>query len=207
MHLHTHTLSTCDAGGNPPHPPGTCPPCRYPEAWYLPDATNIPAGYASTGAWWATFAAKAAALRSTPWAPGSATSTYPNQQRPTTLWYHDHALGLTRANVYAGMTGFYLIKAACPANGAATTAGQPSGSLAATCELQQLPELPLAIQDRMFDTAGQVIRLMRCTALHRTGPVRQLDKLAAVLIGAWTDTEAAICVCSSSTLSTTYPGT
>jgi hypothetical protein len=105
------------------------------------------------------------------------------------------------------MTGFYLIKAACPANGAATTAGQPSGSLAATCELQQLPELPLAIQDRMFDTAGQVIRLMRCTALHRTGPVRQLDKLAAVLIGAWTDTEAAICVCSSSTLSTTYPGT
>lgn len=36
--------------------------------------------------------------------------TYPNTQNPTTLWYHDHALGITRLNVYAGLAGFYLLR-------------------------------------------------------------------------------------------------
>jgi spore coat protein A len=35
---------------------------------------------------------------------------YPNQQRATTLWYHDHVLGITRLNIYAGLAGFYLIR-------------------------------------------------------------------------------------------------
>lgn len=35
---------------------------------------------------------------------------YPNCQRPTTLWYHDHAIGITRLNVYSGLAGFYLIR-------------------------------------------------------------------------------------------------
>ena len=35
---------------------------------------------------------------------------YPNDQSATTLWYHDHALGITRLNVYAGLAGFYLIR-------------------------------------------------------------------------------------------------
>ena len=35
---------------------------------------------------------------------------YPNNQEPATLWYHDHALGITRLNVYAGMAGFYLLR-------------------------------------------------------------------------------------------------
>ena len=43
------------------------------------------------------------------WAPGSATFEYANDQRPCTLWYHDHTLGLTRENVYAGPAGFYLL--------------------------------------------------------------------------------------------------
>jgi spore coat protein A len=34
---------------------------------------------------------------------------YPNRQRATTLWYHDHAIGTTRLNVYAGLAGFYII--------------------------------------------------------------------------------------------------
>ncbi|USK37097.1 multicopper oxidase [Cytobacillus firmus] len=34
---------------------------------------------------------------------------YPNDQQATTLWYHDHALGVTRLNLYAGLAGFYLI--------------------------------------------------------------------------------------------------
>ena len=37
-------------------------------------------------------------------------SSYPNCQPSTTLWYHDHCLGITRLNVYAGLSGFYLIR-------------------------------------------------------------------------------------------------
>src|SRR5215207_4209074 len=44
------------------------------------------------------------------WQPGSATFVYANDQRATTLWYHDHTLGMTRVNVYAGPAGFYLIR-------------------------------------------------------------------------------------------------
>ena len=35
---------------------------------------------------------------------------YPNDQAATTLWYHDHALGITRLNVYAGLAGMYIIR-------------------------------------------------------------------------------------------------
>ena len=35
---------------------------------------------------------------------------YPNLQLPTTLWYHDHALGITRINVMSGFAGFYLLR-------------------------------------------------------------------------------------------------
>lgn len=38
------------------------------------------------------------------------TYTYHNDQRAATLWYHDHALGITRLNVYAGLAGFYLLR-------------------------------------------------------------------------------------------------
>ena len=66
---------------------------------------------------------------------------YANNQLPTTLWYHDHAFGFTRHNVYAGLAGFYVI----------TDPGhEPAG----------LPTAPydigLAIQDRMFTTDGQL---------------------------------------------------
>lgn len=36
--------------------------------------------------------------------------TYPNSQRPTMLWYHDHVVGITRLNVVAGLTGLYMIR-------------------------------------------------------------------------------------------------
>ena len=44
------------------------------------------------------------------WGPGYATFEYPNANRASTIWYHDHALGMTRLNVYAGPAGFYLIR-------------------------------------------------------------------------------------------------
>ncbi|BAY27614.1 multicopper oxidase type 2 [Calothrix sp. NIES-2100] len=36
--------------------------------------------------------------------------TYDNDQQAATIWYHDHALGITRLNVYAGLAGFYILR-------------------------------------------------------------------------------------------------
>jgi spore coat protein A len=36
--------------------------------------------------------------------------TYPNDRRAATLWYHDHAMGVTGQNVYMGLAGFYLVE-------------------------------------------------------------------------------------------------
>jgi spore coat protein A, manganese oxidase len=66
---------------------------------------------------------------------------YANTQLPATIWYHDHAFGFTRHNVYAGLAGFYIIRD--PGN---EPAGLPNGKY----------EVPLAIQDRMFTTDGQL---------------------------------------------------
>jgi spore coat protein A len=67
--------------------------------------------------------------------------TYPNSQPAGTLWYHDHALGITRTNVYAGMAGFYLI-----GDDAEEALNLPSGEY----------EVPLLIQDRSFYENGQL---------------------------------------------------
>jgi spore coat protein A, manganese oxidase len=67
---------------------------------------------------------------------------YPNAQQPTTLWYHDHALGLTRLNVLSGLAGFYII----------TDPGDPLQALLPRGEY----EVPLAIQDRTFLTDGSL---------------------------------------------------
>jgi o-aminophenol oxidase len=43
--------------------------------------------------------------------PGSLQrSEYPNEQRASTLWYHDHAMGITSLNVMAGLVGMYVIR-------------------------------------------------------------------------------------------------
>lgn len=43
--------------------------------------------------------------------PGhSALYRYPNGQEAATLWYHDHAMGITRLNIYAGLFGAYLVR-------------------------------------------------------------------------------------------------
>ncbi len=87
----------------------------YAEAWYLPRAGNIPAGYATEGTWYDFFRGKAAsrgyvAPDTSEWDPGTAVFQYPNSQRASTIWYHDHTLGMTRLNVYAGPAGFFLIR-------------------------------------------------------------------------------------------------
>jgi spore coat protein A, manganese oxidase len=71
--------------------------------------------------------------------------TYPNAQQATALWFHDHALGITRLNVYAGLAAFYLIRDSYDTGVAGTGLDLPSGKY----------EVELAIQDRQFDTNGQ----------------------------------------------------
>ncbi|GAB2482439.1 multicopper oxidase domain-containing protein [Luteococcus sediminum] len=82
----------------------------YSEAWYLPAARNIPAGLARHGRWWPFLADKARRDHGVTWSEGRQVSTYPNNNRVSTLWFHDHALGLTRLNVYAGPANFYLVQ-------------------------------------------------------------------------------------------------
>ena len=52
----------------------------YAEAWYLPAANNIPAGYATEGTWYNFFAGKAAAQFGVTWGPGFAIFQYPNAE-------------------------------------------------------------------------------------------------------------------------------
>ncbi len=70
---------------------------------------------------------------------------YPNAQQPTTLWYHDHALGLTRLNVQSGLAGFYIIRELKIENDKVAPI-LPTGKY----------EMPLVIQDRTFNTDGSL---------------------------------------------------
>lgn len=89
---------------------------------------------------------------------------YPNTQEAATLWYHDHALGVTRLNVYAGLAGFYFLKG--PDEEAAHLPGWsgddlveevvPTGKSGVFNPVPYLPEIEIAFQDRMFDTYGQL---------------------------------------------------
>jgi FtsP/CotA-like multicopper oxidase with cupredoxin domain len=137
----------------------------YAEAWYLPAASNIPAGYATEGTWYDFFGGKATSKFGVTWGPGFATFQYPNDQRESTLWYHDHALGMTRLNVYAGPAGFFLVRGG--PEGDKTIRDSRTGTTAvlpspAPNEGDQFPpnktyyEIPIAVQDRSFNTNGSL---------------------------------------------------
>ncbi len=137
----------------------------YAEAWYLPAARNIPAGYATVGTWYDFFAAKSASKYGVTWGAGSATFQYPNADRASTNWYHDHTLGMTRLNVYAGPAGFFLVRGG--PDGDKAVLDRRDGSVAvlpgpAPREGDKFPpnkiyyEIPVAIQDRAFNADGSL---------------------------------------------------
>ncbi len=66
---------------------------------------------------------------------------YPNTQEASPIWFHDHTLGATRLNVYAGLAGAHVIND--------PTYPWYSSNLPG-------PIVPLVIQDRMFDNTGQL---------------------------------------------------
>jgi spore coat protein A len=91
----------------------------HPEAWYTP-------GFMETGPQFYN---------------NNGLFTYHNDQEAATLWYHDHTLGITRLNVYAGLAGFYILRDSWEEN-----LGLPSGDY----------EIPLVIQDRRFYENGEL---------------------------------------------------
>ena len=97
----------------------------HPEAWWTPDGLH--------GSAYNTASATEA---------NAAVYTYPNGQQPTTLWYHDHTLGITTLNVMAGLAGFYLIR----------NASDPIEQLLPKNDNQ----MPLVIQDKTFRTDGSL---------------------------------------------------
>lgn len=135
----------------------------YSEAWYLPNAANIPAGYATEGTWKNFFAGKAAASFGATWGPGYAVAQYPNLNRASTIWYHDHAMGMTRLNVYAGPAGFYIIRGGASDVAIDSRTGSPAVLPGpAPKEDDKFPpnkkyrEIPIAIQDRAFNQDGSL---------------------------------------------------
>ena len=113
-----------------------------PTAWFTYDGIHGP-GYSTNSS-----------LADTP--GNEAVYYYPNQQQPTTLWYHDHALGMTRLNVMSGLAGYYLLRSP-PAT---TTITTPTAANFDQYLRQHFPygisEIPLAIQDRTFYTNGEL---------------------------------------------------
>jgi len=74
--------------------------------------------------------------------PGaSRVCTYPLRQDAATLWYHDHAMGLNRLNIYAGLFGMALVR-----DSTEDALPLPAGSY----------EVPLMICDRMITKDGQL---------------------------------------------------
>lgn len=74
--------------------------------------------------------------------PGkAATYHYPNTQEAATLWYHDHAIGITRLNIFAGLFGAYVVR-----DRAEAALNLPHGP----------HEIPLLIYDRDLDQNGQL---------------------------------------------------
>jgi spore coat protein A len=89
----------------------------HPDAWYTRDNTFVGSKYTKE------------------------IYEYTNHQTGTTLWYHDHAIGITRLNVYSGLAGFYLIR----------------DFLEERLKLPEAPfEIPIMIQDKTFNEDGSL---------------------------------------------------
>lgn len=66
---------------------------------------------------------------------------YPNEQRAATLWYHDHRMDFTGAQVWRGLAGFYILH-----DDEEKRLPLPAGQ----------KEIALAICDRSFDADGSL---------------------------------------------------
>jgi len=142
----------------------------YPEAWWLPVASDT-AGLATSGSIFDD------ATGSNAGNVGFADYSYRQDQPATTLWYHDHTLGMTRSNVYAGPAGFWLVRGRSGFEAAdydmvlKSNNGKPAqlpapAPLAGQAVLDlnvpghpvrsSIREIPIVIQDRSFNSDGSL---------------------------------------------------
>lgn len=110
-----------------------------PFTWFTPGATG-PGNGASNAAAGSTF------LNGVPGDLGHAEYYYPNNQSARLVWYHDHALGITRLNAYAGLASGYLIN-----DPVVTSLTNPTSGPAIVPPLQYT--IPLILQDKVFKVA------------------------------------------------------
>jgi len=138
----------------------------YPEAWWLP-LCNQASGYATHGGLFDDVNG----TNVNPGDQGFADYLYRQDQPATTLWYHDHSLGMTRSNVYAGPAGFWLIRGGlydrprvAGTRNAAKLPGPAPKPGQSVLELnlpthnihQKIREIPIVIQDRSFNVNGSL---------------------------------------------------
>jgi FtsP/CotA-like multicopper oxidase with cupredoxin domain len=148
----------------------------YPEAWWLPAAAGFtactsiddetPGCYVPGGTLFDDALGQGRFANT-----GYADYHYRQDQPATTLWYHDHSLGMTRSNVYAGPAGFWLIRggmydkvkvlnsnnraARLPAF--APAMGQSVLELNLPTNIRKrVREIPIVIQDRSFNVDGSL---------------------------------------------------
>ncbi len=101
-----------------------------PDMWFDANGNMVPAGTAGA--------------TNDP-GPGNLTFFWTNQQGGRLMFYHDHAYGITRLNVYAGEAAGYLLYD--PAEEAGLAAATVPGTIAAG-DLAHL--IPLVLQDKTF---------------------------------------------------------
>ncbi|MDA8126476.1 MAG: multicopper oxidase domain-containing protein [Deltaproteobacteria bacterium] len=111
-----------------------------PDMWFLPNGTHVTACAGLT-----VCTAQPTATNNP--GPGSQTYYYTNQQSSRLMFYHDHAWGITRLNVYVGEAAGYVITDAVEA--ALVGGGTVNGR---TFTAGTIPDtnIPLIIQDKTF---------------------------------------------------------
>jgi FtsP/CotA-like multicopper oxidase with cupredoxin domain len=127
-----------------------------PEGWFLPLASDIPIDYYLEGFMYTTATDPYVDPidPDNPVLPSSGTAQYEygNDQPASTLWYHDNAMGISRLNVYAGLSGFWLlrddIEASLGLPGPSPQPGDPPET--------NYYDIPLSIQDKSFNEDGSL---------------------------------------------------
>ena len=80
--------------------------------------------------------------------PGQTQTVFYTNQLPempaSLLWFHDHGLGATRLNVFAGLAAAYILRDQFDTGGEPNPIGIPGGPY----------EIPLVVQDRQFNPDG-----------------------------------------------------
>jgi len=134
----------------------------YPEAWWLPAGVDTTA-YTPKGSLFDDATGQSQVSNT-----GYADYSYRQDQPATTLWYHDHTLGMTRNNVYAGPAGFWLIRGGpndlppstlpgpAPVGGQGVVDLNTHGTPAAPTARDSIREIPIVIQDRSFNINGSL---------------------------------------------------